>query len=150
MKKSFLPANITTACFFQRYNVDSYNMFSIKFWFTMRPGDLPMLAIQIMAGFLLLLIVLAFFSFLIKKRVRGPWQKIWQMLNSFSISNIIVGIFLIFFGYERLPFLAMRIWLLVWALTMIFWLVLVARKAFKIKSARQKIDKEKEYNKYIP
>ena len=116
----------------------------------MRPGDLPMLAIQVMAGFLLFLIVLAFFSYLIKKRARGPWQKIWQMLNSFAISNIIVGIFLIFFGYERLPFLAMRIWILVWALTMVFWLVLVIRKVIKIRSAQEKIDQEKEYKKYIP
>ena len=102
------------------------------------------------AGFLLFLFVLAFISYLIKKRVRGPWQKIWQMLNSFAITNLIVGVFLIFFDFERLPFLAMRIWLLVWALSMLFWLGLIIKRITKIKFAKAEIEKEKEYKKYIP
>jgi len=125
-------------------------MTSLSFWFTMRPNDLPFMAIKVMAAFLLFLVVLAFFTFLIKKRQRGPWQKVWQSLNSFAVSNIIAGIFLLFFGYERLPFLAMRIWLLVWALTIILWLVLVFKKAIKIKVVKEEIEKEKEFKKYIP
>ncbi|MCX6795922.1 MAG: hypothetical protein NTW06_00290, partial [Candidatus Falkowbacteria bacterium] len=65
-------------------------------------------------------------------------------------TNLAIGLLLLFFTYELLPFLSTRILFLIWGIGMLIWLYFIARNLIEIPSLRKERAKEKEYHKYIP
>jgi hypothetical protein len=126
------------------------NILSIRMWTNIRPGSL-----QPEYQKLLLLIVAVLFIFsivfnLLKNRKRNLLNKIWQKLANFSVSNFIISVLLLFFTYELVPFLSMRLWFLFWGIEMLVWLFFVVKIFLKIPELKEKIKKEEEFKKYIP
>ncbi len=74
-------------------------------------------------------------------------QKYFVMFLTMGLA----GLFLVWFRYERAYFLSARFWLLVWLIGLVVWLVFVLKYQFKVvPQAREKLQKTKEFNKYLP
>ncbi|MCK5510685.1 hypothetical protein KAI65_04060, partial [Candidatus Parcubacteria bacterium] len=107
-------------------------------------------ALRLIVVFLISLLIGAVFFKILKNRKRNLYNKIWSKLHLFSLSNLIIGLFLLFFSYELLPFLSMRLWLLLWGLGMIVWLAFIFKIFNEIPKIKEKMAKEDEYKKYLP
>jgi hypothetical protein len=127
------------------------NFLTLNFWFSARPGAFSGLSLKIVLGFVVLLIILSVVSGVIKKRwSKGLYSSFWGSLNTFFISNSIIGLLLTFFNYEMVPFLSARFWFLLWAIGMLVWFFFIVKIVIKIPSRRAQLEKEKEFKKYIP
>ena len=127
------------------------NFFSLHFWTNMRPGSLTAFSQSVFLLFILILAILLFASWIIKKQKRKSlFNRIWRKLSSFSLTNIIISIFLLFFTYENLPFLSMRLWFLLWGLGMLVWLFFIFKEILNLPNIKKEMTKEEEFKKYIP
>ena len=126
------------------------NLLSLKFWFNLRPGALLPIYQKTFVIFVLALIIFFLFCRLLAGRKRGLYTSFWRRLQSFSLANAFIGLILLFFSYELIPFLSSRFWLLLWAALMLSWLVFVAKSLLAIPEKKKKLEEEKEYKKYIP
>ncbi|MDD5291274.1 MAG: hypothetical protein PHZ04_04155 [Patescibacteria group bacterium] len=126
------------------------NLLSLKFWFNLRPDALlPVYQKTFIIFVLVLIIFFLFHRFFIAKR-GGLYAFFWRQLSSFSLANAFIGLILLFFNYEFIPFLSARFWLLLWAVFMLVWLIFIAKSLLKIPEKKKKFEEEKEYKKYIP
>jgi glucan phosphoethanolaminetransferase (alkaline phosphatase superfamily) len=123
---------------------------SFKYWFNFHPTNLSPDGLQFLTIFLAVLLFLAIIFSLAKKRIRGLYHKIYRRLSSFFLTNFIIGIFLLFFAYEAVPFLSSRIWFLLWVLGMLVWLGFIIYALAQIPKLKEKLAKEQEYKKYLP
>ena len=125
--------------------------FTIAYWFNLRPESLT---VQGLRNFFVFIIILAIFTSIfaiLKSRYkRGLFSRIWKKLYFFNLANLVIGIFLLFFVYESIPFLSARFWLLAWWLSMIVWIFFIIKELMKIPKIREELEKEKEFKKYIP
>ena len=71
-------------------------------------------------------------------------------MYTFFLTNAGLGLLLIFFNYEMVPFLSARFWLLLWAVSMLVWIFFIYRIVIKIPEKRERLEKEKEFKRYIP
>ncbi len=126
------------------------NLLTMSYWTNLRPEALSPLGLKVFVILLGGFAVLAFLIKILKGNKRGLYYKIWQNLLSFFLTNFFIGLVLLFFSYESIPFLAARIWLLVWLLSMLAWLGFIIKFLLKIPNIKQEKSKEREYNKYIP
>ena len=125
-------------------------LLTVGYWFNMRPGAIEGNFQLAFVFFLGTLFALAFIFWLLKKRQKGIYTKIWSKLFSFSYINLIIGLFLFFFTFELLPFLSMRIWFLIWLLAMVAWIGYIVRMLLQIPKIKEENAKLKAFNKYIP
>ncbi|HAM88195.1 MAG: hypothetical protein US83_C0010G0014 [Candidatus Falkowbacteria bacterium GW2011_GWC2_38_22] len=126
------------------------NLFTLKMWFNMQPGILTRGAMISIIGLLVVLFAATVFFVLLKNKKRNLYNRIWQKLYFFSISNFIIGLILFFFAYELLPFLSMRFWFLLWWIGMAIWLGFILRIVKEIPKIKEQRIKEDEFKKYIP
>ena len=125
-------------------------LLSFNYWLNLRPGELSAPGLRYFSAFLVIIFAAAFIFWLLKKRRKGPYNRIWRKLHSFSVSNLIIGLFVLFFFFEAVPFLSARFWLLVWGLGLAVWLFFIGRAMTHIPEMREERQKEEEYRKYIP
>jgi amino acid transporter len=126
-------------------------LLSPSFWFKLRPGLLSPFVFRSLIVFLVILIAgLIVFNLLKKQKTAGLYRKIWLKLGNFCLANLIIGLFLLFFAFEQLPFLAMRIWFLLWALGMIVWFLYIVKVMSKIPDIKKEKQEKEEFQKYIP
>ena len=125
------------------------NFFTLNYWFSMTAGSLQKNAQIGFVFFLIILLGIFIYSFLRKKN-KGIYLKIWTKLASFGFTNLIIGLFLLFFTYENVPFLSMRFWFLLWLTGMAFWLNLIYKECKIIPQIKEKRKQEEEFKKYIP
>ncbi|MDD5071274.1 MAG: hypothetical protein PHQ42_00895 [Patescibacteria group bacterium] len=126
------------------------NLLSLKFWFNLRPGALLPVYQKTFVIFILGLVVFYFFCRFFIGRKKGLYTFFWRRLQSFSLANAIIGLVLLFFSYELIPFLSSRFWFLLWAIIMLVWLVFIVKSLLTIPDKKKKFEEEKEYKKYIP
>ena len=126
------------------------NFFTLHYWFNMRPNNFLPIANKSIIGFLAFLVILFFIFSLLKSRKNNVYVKIWQKLYNFCLTNFFIGIILLFFCYELVPFLSSRFWFLIWGAGMIFWLYTIYKILKEIPKLKEKRAKEQEYKKYIP
>lgn len=125
------------------------NLLTLNYWFNLRPEALTPMANRLFITFIILLVVLAFASIRAKKKNK-LYRGFLQKLYNFSFTNIIIGLIFMFFNYESLPFFSARFWLGLWAIGMIVWLVFILKGLKSIPQKKEELDKEKEFNKYLP
>jgi amino acid transporter len=126
------------------------NFLSVSYWFNTQPGALVPGAMKLLSVFLVLLFALAFIAYLRSKNKKDSYRKIWEKVFNFSLANLAIGLILLFFFYENIPFLSMRVLALVWLGIMIYWVCLVWKEAKKIPLRKKERKQEEEYKKYIP
>ena len=126
-------------------------LFSLSFWIKLRPGLLSPFVFHGLIVFLVTLLAGFFIFHLLKKQKNtGLYRKIWLSLKTFCFSNLIIGLFLLFFAFEQLPFLAMRIWFLLWGIGMIAWMLYIIKQMSKIPNIQKEKAEKDEFQKYIP
>ncbi|MBU4347054.1 hypothetical protein KJ586_03185 [Patescibacteria group bacterium] len=127
------------------------NLLSLKFWFNTRPGMPGVLYQRGFFVFIGVLIVCAFVFALLRARdKKNLYNPVWQNFFSFSLTNAIIGLILLFFTYELIPVLSSRFWFLFWGIEMIIWLVFIGKTLAGIPQKRKQLEQEREYKKYIP
>lgn len=126
-------------------------LLSPSFWFELRPGVLSPFVFRSLIVFLSLLLAgILVFNLLKKQKSAGLYRKIWVNLGTFCLGNLIIGLFLLFFAFEQLPFLAMRVWFLLWFVGMFVWILFIIKKMSKIPDIKQEKAEKEEFQKYIP
>ena len=126
------------------------NLLTMKFWINLRPGSLTPFALKAIIIYLAVLAILAFVFYLFKARKQRLLFQIWAKLYFFSLSNFIIGLFILFFSYELIPFLSARFWMLLWGVGMLVWLVYIFLAIIKLPKIKKTIAEKNEYKKYIP
>ena len=127
------------------------NLLSLNYWFDMRPAAMAGIAQKSLLAFCVLLgIGIISFYIVSKNNKGGIYNKIYKKLGSFSSTNLIIGLFMIFFTYELIPFLSSRFWFLLWAVEMGVWLYFIGTNLSQIPGRIEELKKEKELKKYIP
>ena len=124
-------------------------LLTFTFWFNLRPGSMGGLPRNIFIGFIVALIIAAVVLF-IAKRKKSSYRSLLNSLYNFSISNALVGLLLLFFNYEIVPFFSAYFWYLIWIIVMIAWLVGIFLKAKKIISKKKDQTEVDEIKKYLP
>ncbi len=125
------------------------NLLTWRFWFTLRPEALTPFIQQCFVWLLVLFAVLAIFAALIKRR-GGIYRGLFKRLYNFFLSNAVIGLVLLFFDYEAVPFFSARFWLGLWAITMAVWLIFILKKLKTIPLQKKQKEQEKELKKYLP
>jgi len=124
-------------------------LLTLSFWFNLRPGSMSGLSRNIFIGFIIALIIAAVVLF-ISKIKKSPYRSLFISLYNFSISNALIGLLLLFFNYEIVPFFSAYFWYLIWVIVMILWLVGIALKVKKIISKKKDQTEIDEIKKYLP
>lgn len=125
------------------------NLLTWRFWFNLRPEAMLPLFTNVFLAFLLVLLLAAIFTAL-KQRHKSLYKNFWKRSYSFSLGNLLIGIILFFFNYERAAFLSARFWLAIWVMVMLAWLVPIIKSYRRIPLQKKKIEQEQEFKKYIP
>lgn len=125
------------------------NLLTWKFWFNLRPEPLLPIFEKLYLLLLVILLLAAIFTY-IKQKKKGLYKRFWKLSYFFSFSNLVIGVIIFFFNYERAAFLSARFWLALWGLTMLWWLWLLFKSHRQVPLNKKKLEKEKEYNKYLP
>jgi len=127
------------------------NFLTLNFWFDLRPTVFIASSLKIIIGMILLLFILAIISAIGKNRwSKSLYSTFWNNLYFFFLTNAVIGLILTFFNYEMVPFLAARFWLLIWVISMVIWIIFIYKVIVKIPQKKLRLDKEKEFKKYIP
>lgn len=127
------------------------NLLNLKFWFNLRAVPLTPFFNKALIGFTILSLVMFIAIKLLNKRNKNVlYTKIFQALINFSLTNLFVGVFLMFFNYEMVPFLSSRFWFLLWAIGILVWLYFIIKKLLVIPRIGKQIEENKEFKKYIP
>ncbi len=125
------------------------NLLSFKFWFATRPPILLPIYMKIFIAIIIIFVILSVISWILVKK-KNVYSKIWDRVNTFSISNVFFGLVILFFNYELIPFLSSRFWFLIWGLMIIVWAYFIFKDFKKIPAIREQRAKDHEYKKYIP
>lgn len=124
-------------------------LFTLTFWFNLRPGSMGTTPRNIFLGFIILLVSLAVYTF-IAKRKKSVYRSLFANIYNFSISNVIIALMLLFFNYEIVPFFSAYFWYLIWAIVMICWAVNIALKVKKTILKKKDQTEVDEIKKYLP
>lgn len=128
-------------------------LLSLAFWFNTRPPRLTPTSQYLLITFIILLVAAALF-FYFKKRSKGKnknfYIKLWRDLYFFSLTNAVIGLLLLFFDSEKIPFFSSRFWYIVWGAVMVVWIYFIYKSARKIPQKIKKAEQEEQYKKYLP
>ena len=128
-------------------------LFELSFWFDARPLPFNQASYYIIGAIFLLGIALGIISQYFKKKYQNDYLivKIWQKLLSFGYSFAIVGFLLTFLKQQRIIYLGMRIWLVLWLLASLIWLFFILKYILvEVPGIKKKKQEKAELNKYIP
>src|SRR6056297_1785872 len=125
------------------------HLLSLAFWFNVYPPRLSQ-----PYGYLLIMVTLALMVgtivFGILKNKKGKNKNFhlegFRKLYYFSFTNAIIGILLIFFNFEEIPFFSARFWYPVWIIEMVVWIYFVF-KFFRY-SVPEKLKKAEQEERY--
>jgi len=96
-------------------------------------------------------IVLSVIFFFIARRKDKTYHKLQKRAFIFFVVMGIIGLLLIFFRFEQIPYLGSRLMFLALVLTLILWGCWIGFYViFKLPKEKQKIFKKQKFNKYLP
>lgn len=117
----------------------------------MRAGALESTAQKGLMAFILMLAILFIACIVVIKIKRaGIYGKTVKKIQAFAGWNSIVGLILLFFTYEMVPFLSSRFWFLLWLIGMIISMYFITGNISDIPKRKEELEKEREFKKYIP
>ena len=124
-------------------------LFTLAFWFNLRPGSLEALSRNTFIGLILLLIIAAVLFFVFKKK-KGLYRHLFSNLYNFCLSNTVIGLMLLFFNYEIIPFFSAHFWFLLWLIVAVWWLIHILKELKKISARKKQQGEIDEIKKYLP
>lgn len=128
-------------------------IFQVSFWFDAFPLPFTTTAFWILLCLFLAGLALGFVGlffqtkFLTDKLVK----KLWLKLTSFGFSFGLAGLVLFFLKYQRIPYLGMRLWLILWLLACVIWFGFIVKYIIiDLPKAREEKKQKEQLLKYIP
>ncbi|HZJ40905.1 MAG TPA: hypothetical protein VFD16_01410 [Candidatus Saccharimonadales bacterium] len=125
------------------------NLFTWKYWFTVNPEPLTALAFKVLIAIIVLLLLAAIITAIYKRR-SGLYRGVLKKMYNLSAVNFIIGLIILFFNYENVPFFASRMWLGFWVLEIIIWKLFIIKSLCAIPKKKKALEAEKELKKYLP
>lgn len=125
------------------------NLLTFKYWFNLSPEVFVHWAQIFFVCFLVALFIAEVIFMFYKKRT-GQYRILFKKLYNFCLSNLIIGLLLLFFNFQQVYFLSARFWFLFWAILMGIWLFLIIKNFKKIIFSREERKKLQEFKKYLP
>lgn len=125
------------------------SLLSLSFWFNLRPGSMAQIYSYLLMGLIVLLFILAIIFF-VAKRKKSLYKKMLSNLYDFSVSSAFIGLLLLFFNYEIVPFFSARFWFLLWLIVSIIWLYYILKELKKIPARKKQLEETDEIKKYLP
>jgi len=129
------------------------NFFSWHYWFAVQPG----VASKILLEILIILVVGCFlaavvFHYVARAKKEDPVTvRILKKLNGLFSFLTFVGVFILLFFWQQVPYLSSRFWLVVWFLLVVVWVGFIIRYAlFVAPKRRARLEEEKKYKQYLP
>lgn len=81
----------------------------------------------------------------------SAWVRWYSRLGTCAFTGGLVSLMLLFFRYEKVPFLSARFWMVFWLIGVIAWLVLLIHKArTAVPSAVAMHQRQRRLAKYLP
>jgi hypothetical protein len=124
-------------------------LISLSFWFNLRPGSFSGIQRYSLLGFIGLLLLILIGSFIIKRRP-GKNRYAARLFYNFALANSLIGIILLFFNYELVPFLSAHFWYLLWLIAIIWWLILIIKDIKGVSKKRSQKTAGPDLKKYLP
>jgi len=125
------------------------NLLTLQYWFKLQPEPLISLAWNILIGLVILYIASSIIFAILKIR-SSVWRGIYKRLYAFSLTMVLIGLFVIFSNYEQVPFFMARFWIGLWGLIMISWLFFILRSLRIIPQKKKELADKQEREKYLP
>jgi hypothetical protein len=126
-----------------------HNLLTTNFWFNNQPGALLSSSSKIFIALIILFFALAAAAYFLKSR-KGFYSRLWGKFGNFFVSHSLIGFVLWFFSTEQIPLLSARFWLLIWLVGAGVWLFFILRYSKTLPEKKRELQKEKEFQKYIP
>lgn len=124
-------------------------LLSFSFWFNLRPGSFSDVERYFLLGFIGLLLISLVASFIIKRRP-GKNRYAARLFYDFSFTNSLIGLILLFFNYEVIPFLSAHFWYLLWLVAMVWWFISIIKKIKAVSKKRTQEPGNSDLKKYLP
>jgi len=128
-------------------------LLTLNFWFDVFPEPFAkwiLIACLIILGLILAGAVYCFW----RQGLSGltnPIRKLYIKLGNWFLSLSLIGLALVFFKYELVPYFGMRIWLPLWGLICLIWFLFIAKYWFRdLPKIKAEIERKKNLNKYLP
>lgn len=125
-------------------------LLSWSYWFNSRPAPYTGWIQLVLIIFVLLLIAATVYTKLRANKKEVVYHRLWNKLFNFFLTNAILGVLLAFFNYQMVPILMAKAWFLVWGANMIVWLIFIIKFSKTLPLRKAKLDREKEFKKYLP
>ena len=124
-------------------------LFSLSFWFNLRPGSFSGIQRYFLLGFIGLLLLILIASFIVKRRP-GKNRYAARIFYNFALANSLIDLILLFFNYELVPFLSAHFWYLLWLIAMIWWLCVIIKNIKEVSKKRSQKTGGPDLKKYLP
>ena len=124
-----------------------------SFWFDAYPLPFNQPAFWVFTGVFLAGIALGFILYYLQAKKLGDklLLKAFRKFTNFGFSFGMVGLILVFFKHQRVPYLGMRIWLTLWLLACLGWLIFILKYALlDLPKLKKEKERQKEFEKYLP
>ena len=126
-------------------------LLTLDFWFNVRPEPIPTIYLKAIGVILALLFIYMIASKIIVKKKKGaPYNYLLRKLNPFIATNIVFGLFFLFFHYERTPFFSSKFWIILWLIEIGIWLYFIIKAARALPEKKKRLEEKKQFEKYIP
>ncbi len=125
------------------------NLLSFNYWFALSPLSFIRSAQFAIISFLIVLF-LAYLFFAFYRKRKGFYKLLYLKLHDFFLTNLLLGLLLFFFEYQRVYFFSARFWWLIWLVFMLIWGFNIFKNFKKTLKNREEKIKEKEFKKYLP
>lgn len=125
------------------------NLLTVDYWFNLAPEPFLPLAHKLFIAFIIALAAAAFIIAIAKSK-SGIYRGFFKRLYAFCLTNAVIGLILLFFDYESVPFFSARFWIALWGLTMIAWLIPILKSLKVIPRRKKEREQEQELKKYLP
>lgn len=86
-----------------------------------------------------------------RKNISALYRRLWQKLASWAFSFSLIGLLLLFFRQQLVPYLGMRAWTMLWWLICAIWLIYIIKYWwFDIPRQKEIAEARKNFDKYLP
>src|SRR4030042_1759048 len=113
---------------------------ALNYWFNLRPEALTSFVLKYFVAAIALFFIMTLVIAIVKARSKNLYYKIWKDFYGLFLTNTIIGVLLLFFTFETVPFLAARFWFLLWAISDLVWLFFISRQLIKIPKIKKEIE----------
>lgn len=129
------------------------NWFKFDYLFTNNLLPITTNVFRLAVGIYVLIFILAILLSILRKKDRfaKPYRRIMQKFSGWCFSFSIVGLILMFFRHQLIPYLGMRAWTMIWFVICAAWMIYILKYLF-VNIPRQKKDLKirEEFEKYLP